>query len=211
MDASNPRSALEALVSQSGEGFAALSRMLGRNEAYLQQFVRRGSPRRLAERDRKMLAAYLGVEEVVLGGPPLAAANDIIAVRRLDAVASAGPGGLADDDRVLGQARFERAFLDRLGVRAASVSILRARGDSMLPLIEDGDELLIDEADRRPGAREGVFVIRMDGGLMVKSVEQAAGGMICVASRNPAYPLQRVRQREVDVIGRVVWLSRALP
>ncbi|MEG8054010.1 hypothetical protein QP185_13485 [Sphingomonas aerolata] len=68
MSDSDPRAALARLAAARGDSLAALSAMLGRNAAYLQQYVKRGSPRRLAEDDRRLLAQYLGVEDHVLGG-----------------------------------------------------------------------------------------------------------------------------------------------
>ena len=39
---SDPRQVIERLCAERGEDFASLSRMLGKNSAYIQQFVRRG-------------------------------------------------------------------------------------------------------------------------------------------------------------------------
>lgn len=208
MGTSDPRAALDALVTASGESYAALSRLLGRNAAYLQQFVRRGSPRRLAERDRRVLAAYFGVDEAALGAPASSAGRAaMVAVPRIDAAASAGPGALVEEDREGGVARLDPALLRRLGVRAADVSLILAQGESMLPTIADGDELLVDTRDRRVGARGGVFVIRLDGVLMVKRLSQRAGGLV-VGSDNPAFPA--LDGTSAEVVGRVVWLSRNL-
>ena len=49
----NVRAFLEELCTQRGEDFAGLSRMLGRNPAYIQQFIKRGSPRRLASNNSR--------------------------------------------------------------------------------------------------------------------------------------------------------------
>jgi phage repressor protein C with HTH and peptisase S24 domain len=210
MDAIDPRTALDALVADSGESFAALSRMLRRNDAYLQQYVKRGSPRVLAERDRKLLAAYFGVDESVLGGAAEAPGPSIVSVRRLDVAASAGPGGLVEEDRTIGDAPFDRRLLDTLGIRAGTLAIIRAQGESMTPLIADGDQIMVDEGDRRVGARGGVYVIRLDGALMVKRVARA-GERFAITSDNPAFPAMPMRDtNEVEVIGRVVWLSRSL-
>ena len=65
---SDPRHVLERLCVERGEDFAGLSRMLGRNAAYIQQFVRRGVPKRLKEEERRKLARYFAVSEAVLGG-----------------------------------------------------------------------------------------------------------------------------------------------
>ena len=58
--ATDARTELERLCAERGEDFAGLSRMLGRNPAYIQQFVRRGVPKRLKESDRRTLARYFG-------------------------------------------------------------------------------------------------------------------------------------------------------
>lgn len=50
-------------------GMAEVSIRLGRNETYLQQFLKRGSPRELHERDRIRLAEILSVSEDQLRGP----------------------------------------------------------------------------------------------------------------------------------------------
>jgi cyanate lyase len=50
-------------------GMAEVSKRLGRNETYLQQFLKRGSPRELHERDRIRLAEILSVSEEQLRGP----------------------------------------------------------------------------------------------------------------------------------------------
>ncbi|MBA3879006.1 MAG: peptidase S24 [Sphingobium sp.] len=204
MQSDDPRAALAALASERGASLAALSRLIGRNAAYLQQFVQRGTPRRLAEDDRRLIAAYLGIDEARLGGadrpPPL------VRVPLIDAAASAGPGALVDDDRAAGGEAIDPALLRRLGVRAENLSIITARGDSMLPTIADGDELLVDRADRTPGG-DGLFVARIDGALVVKRLTPVAEGMI-VTSDNPAYPPRRVAA--IEVIGRVVRLTRRL-
>jgi len=61
------RSLIEQCAHQRGETLASLSQMIGRNDAYLQQFVRRGTPRRLPEDARLLLAYHLNVDERQLG------------------------------------------------------------------------------------------------------------------------------------------------
>lgn len=204
MDRDDPRYVLKALAAARGESLAGLSRLIGRNAAYLQQFVERGSPRRLAEADRALLAAYIGVDESVLGAAERAGAP--VRVPRLDIAASAGPGALVDDDRQSGAEAIDPAALRRLRVRAADLAIITARGDSMAPGISDGDELLVDGGDRdwRGG---GVFVARLDGALVVKRLAPHADG-VAVISDNPAYP--ELVAPTIDVVGRVVRLTRRM-
>src|SRR3546814_2812603 len=65
----DPRAALDRLLADKGIDYARLSQVIGRNPAYIQQYIKRGSPRRLAEQDRARIAASLGVSEAMLGGP----------------------------------------------------------------------------------------------------------------------------------------------
>jgi len=63
------RMRLLALASERGVSLAALSALVGRKGTYLQQFVRKGSPRKLEETDRRTLAEFPGVDEADLGAP----------------------------------------------------------------------------------------------------------------------------------------------
>ncbi|MEH3046525.1 hypothetical protein [Sphingomonas adhaesiva] len=61
------RDTIIRVAAERGESLSALSRKIGRNEAYLQQYVGRGSPRRLPEEERRMLAIVLNIDERRLG------------------------------------------------------------------------------------------------------------------------------------------------
>lgn len=203
------RSTLAGLADEAGTSLAWLSRALGRNDAYLQQFVKRGTPRRLDEEDRRWLAAYFNVDERALGGT---AGGDaaMVAVRRIDADAHAGAGGLVEDDRNGGEERIDPRVVARLGVSPATLTMITAHGDSMGPLIHDGDALFVDMADRRLSSRPGIFVIRLDDALLVKRVARI-GLEVQVTSDNPAAPvIAPVRADRVTVVGRVVRLARSL-
>lgn len=67
-----PRRALLNAVAASGLDLANLSRQIGRNHAYLGQYLWRGTPRSLDEDDRKALAGILKItqEELKTGSKP---------------------------------------------------------------------------------------------------------------------------------------------
>jgi repressor LexA len=190
------RAAIQGLAAKAGVSLAALSRMLGRNDAYLQQFVQRGTPRVLAEADRRQLAEFFGVPETRLGA---------LLVPRLAVAASAGPGATVDDEVMIGVEAIDRGLARRLGLSEGAASVIRVRGDSMAPGLLEGDHLVVDERDIRPGALGGLYVIRIGGALMVKRVRKGERGLV-VTSDNPAAP--PVPDEPIAVIGRVVWQMR---
>lgn len=205
MEPHDQRAALASLAAERGISLARLSRVLGRNAAYVQQFVARGSPRVLPERDRGLLAAYLGVTEAALGGPA-----GLCAVPRFDVAASAGPGGVAEIDVPDTPWHLDPALLARLRVRPAAASMIRVAGDSMLPTLIEGDEILVDSDARTVPVGGGVYVLRHDGVLMVKRL-RPAGTRIDILSDNAAVPsLTGIERDAVTVIGRVAWIGRSL-
>ncbi len=201
----NPREALVRLAEARGTSLAALSTMLGRNVAYLQQFVGRGSPKRLAEDDRRTLAAFFGVEESVLGGTAAGAA--MIEVPWIAVSAAAGAGADPGSERRLRPERFSPETLMAVGIAPRTASIITARGDSMAPTILDGDRLVVDGGDRNVGRTGAILVLRRDGDLLVKRVI-AQQGMLTLMSDNPAYAPVTVSAEAVQPIGRVKLLLR---
>jgi len=205
------RAVLERLIRERGEDCASLSRLIGRNPAYVQQFIKRGSPRRLAERDRERLARYFGVPETWLGADTarVAEAPKLLTVPVLDTAASAGPGAVGEDRRSAAGLGFSEEWLKRLRRSGGSegLSVIGVRGDSMLPTLSDGDEILVDEADHEP-LREGIYVLRVDGALLVKRLVREDEGFV-VKSDNPnAGPVDL--SNGWAVIGRVLWAGRQL-
>lgn len=210
------RQRLLELAQAGGVSLAALSDMIGRNPSYLQQFIRKGSPRKLEEQDRRTLASFFGVDESELGGPEeriqensygrrrgVMQRPEWVEVPRLDIGASAGPGTLPLSELPFDTFRFSRRWLTEQGLDGAQLSAITVEGDSMEPLLRDGDEILVDRSPRP--FRDGVHVVRLGETLMVKRVASAGAGRLALLSQNLAYPPVEVGVDEVEIVGRVVW------
>ena len=215
MAEAEPRAALQRLIEERGEDYASLSRMLGRNAAYVQQFVKRGTPKRLAEQDRRLLAAYFDVPEELLGGPAPQAASSRdmpVVVPMLDVGASAGPGALPGDEDPKAHMAFDAQWLRRLSRDPKRLSTIRVEGDSMLPTLADGDEILVDQGDGAERLRDGIYVLRMEGALLVKRLAPSpVGRRAAVRSDNPAYPgWPDCELADLEIVGRVVWAGRRI-
>ena len=216
METTETRTNLMRLSTERGVSLAALSALIGRNTSYLQQFVRKGSPRRLEERDRGLLARFFGVEESLLGeGNSVAAEEksyaargkslrpDWVDVPRLGLDASAGPGAIDSGEMAIGAFRFSQGWLRGMGLDPAMLSAIAVAGDSMEPTLRDGDEILVDRSPRP--LRDGIHVVRVGDGLLVKRVDLGRPGRVGLISDNPAYRPIDLGRDDVAVIGRVVW------
>lgn len=206
------RARLQDLARARGSSLAELSRLLGRNPAYLQQYVARGSPRHLDEPDLLRIAEFLGVgarelrTRPVPDGPPpgpRGPSEDYREIPRLPLDASAGPGAVgAAQETPYDSIRFSRRWLREMGLEGADLSAIRVEGDSMEPLLRSGDEIFVDR-NKRQG--EGVFVIRIGDALHVKQIRASAADTVALLSANEAYAPLELPRAEVEVIGRVVW------
>jgi phage repressor protein C with HTH and peptisase S24 domain len=212
--ADDPRQILDRLIAERGEDYAGLSRMIGRNPAYIQQYIKRGSPRRLEERDRALLARYFRIDEALLGAPPERAVplktDALMPVPRIDIGASAGAGSLGEDDRAEAMFAFDQRWLRRMSQSPQSLALIRVEGDSMLPTLQHGDDIMVDNADAATRLRDGIYVLRRDGALLVKRLSCGmVGDRVAIISDNSAYPAEHdVAVGDLDIVGRVLWTGR---
>lgn len=211
MNEQDARTALDFHMRANGHNFASLSRLLGRNPTYLQQYIRRGVPRTLDAADLRRIARHLGIAPALIGeseeaGQQVAARpseatapTDFVRVPPLDPAAA--PFGLAFHAGWVGELTSEHS--DALGM-------LRVEGDAMLPTLVPGDQLMIDTRDSGGRLRDGLYALRLDGALMVKRLGINPATMkVTVASDNPAYPdWIGCDVAQLTIVGRVVWAGR---
>lgn len=211
----DPRKALDDLIQRRGCNYSEISRLLGRNAAYIQQYIRRGSPRQLDEQDCSVLARFFGVDEKVLGGQARRSSPDadLVHIPILDVEASAGYGALPGSEGNSAQFGFDDKWLRRLTTsKASNLSIIGVLGDSMEPTLHDGDEVMVDLGDGQSRLRDGIYVLRMNDMLSIKRIAiEPQGKRVSVLSDNPTYPSWRgLDKRMLNIVGRVLWFGRTL-
>ena len=197
-----PREALDGLISERGETYASISRLLGRNSAYIQQFIKRGSPTRLDQSDIALLALHFDVPVEVLGGKegPTVGQRSIVKVPLLN--------GTGNDSR--SQWRLvDAAWLGRLCDQPASVAILPIVGEAMEPTLCNGDEVMISRVRTQESVREGLYAIRGSSEIFVRRIAiDPTKNRLTVLTDHPAYPSwQGIQRKGVDIVGRVIWIG----
>ena len=225
------RERLRQLLWQQGVSLAEASIALGRNKAYLQQYLARGMPRVLSFQDSETLGNLLGCDPAALRHDALPAPKPwkktrrarprTAAVAEMELEAAAGPGAW-NDGFVLEKARWQLpdAMVRHEGdAEPEALRIIKVRGNSMEPELREGDRLVVDTARRMPGAGE-LFVLWDGDGLVVKRVEPVheppgeQGGergdergppRLRLLSANPDYPAYVCRADDVHIVGKVLW------
>ncbi|MGB1876236.1 MAG: XRE family transcriptional regulator [Rhodospirillaceae bacterium] len=132
-----------------------------------------------------------------------------------DARASAGPGALnTETPQPLYHNVFRQDWLKSLTASTPdNLAVMRVAGDSMWDTLQDGDFILVDRTIRQC-SRDGLYVIRYQDGdeLMVKRlIRQPSSKLLIVKSDNPNYPSQTsLKDDDLEIEGRVIWLSRSI-
>lgn len=220
MAAEKARTFLDQAISARGVTYSDISRLIGKNPAYIQQFIKRGIPRRLNEQDRHIIARYLDVSEQLLSGyaldgdvrVTLSRSSQSVLVPMLSLSASAGAGTLDVEDAGRRAVTFDARWLKEIGAHPPHISIIRVDGESMSPTLNHGDYIIVDHSENMATLRDGIYVVRLDDVLLVKRVALGPQpGVFSLLSDNRLYPSWAdVDPESVKVIGRVVWTGRSL-
>ncbi len=220
------RSRLQQAVDHIGS-VAELARQSGVGERSIRNYLN-GETEPKGEVISKLASgAGVRVEWLFAGKPPMLEPEQLEAYRAeqprpgyayipvYNVAAGAAPNGRkVASERVVDVLAFREDWIrQEVRARPDDLRLIYVEGDSMEPDLRAGDIVMLDHTDTN-ARREGIYVIKMDGALLVKSLQRLPGGIVKVASRNPAYESFNVTVSEVEnpngfaVIGRVVWACR---
>lgn len=127
---------------------------------------------------------------------------------------AAGQGREVYSEQAIAMLAFRKDWLNtELRVKAGNLAAMTVQGESMEPTFSDGDVVLVDRSATDP-AREGVYVLRMDNGLLVKRLQLLPDGQVEARSDHQAYkPFTfdwPAPPHRLAIIGRVVWVGHKL-
>lgn len=132
-----------------------------------------------------------------------------------DVAARAGNiGPVIEIEEVIDSLAFKEDWIrQELHAKPDDLRLIYVEGDSMEPDLRAGDIILIDHTDTT-ARREGIYVLRMDGALLVKNLQRLPGGLIKVMSKNTIYKSFTMKAddpklgADFGIVGRVVWACR---
>ncbi len=129
-----------------------------------------------------------------------------------DVRASAGGGAYVEAEHITDVLAFRKEWIaNELRVSVKDLAVIFVEGDSMTPTLNPGDIMLVVK-DHGTMPQDGIYVISLDGTLLVKRLQKLLGGRIAIQSDNSNYRPQEVdlKQAHADfcIIGRVVWAGR---
>lgn len=232
MTADDVRKKIESLLKEKDISLNYASSVLGKNSAYLHQYINKGSPVRLPEQQRKKLAALLNIPEQELTDIPLSAPivpphlsgvnmvadkitsavssffkkplPDTVGIEMLNVSACCGAGIDNLSENVVGI--WQMPLMDFKAISQSApdfIKIVKAVGDSMAPTINDGDFVFVDVSNQSMGS-DGVYCLSSETGLSIKRLQNNFNGEIIIKSDNKDYDSLSFKIGDIRILGRVV-------
>lgn len=132
-----------------------------------------------------------------------------------DVRAAAGHGAVVEEEQIIDSLAFKRQWIQQeLHASPGDLYLIYVDGESMEPTLRPGDVILVDRRSAQAVPRDGIYVLRMDGSLLVKRLQRLPGRQVKVTSDNPAYePFNLSLEtpgEDLAIVGRVVWTGRRM-
>lgn len=131
-------------------------------------------------------------------------------VPKVEAMAGAG-SSFVTSDKVKGLYAFRHDFFQSMGINAKKCVLFDVIGNSMSPLIMDGDTILVDESEKY--LKDGdIFLVSLGEELLVKRVQRTPRGWFLISQNTDFAPIP-VESCDFDsfvVRGRVRWFGRVI-
>lgn len=137
--------------------------------------------------------------------------ENLIFIPKYNPKAAAGTALAVDNEYIEYFAAFDAHWLRRnLGFLPKNLSAIVAEGDSMTPIINNGDLILVDHNRNIP--QDGIYVLRIGDSIVVKRTQCLPNHRMKIISENPVYQPYEIDFKEdnVQIIGKVVWQGREI-
>ncbi|MBL4612900.1 MAG: S24 family peptidase [Emcibacter sp.] len=219
------RHKLDHLIRTSArDDYASISALIGKNHAYVQQFIKRGVPKCLKDDDMQKIIAHFNISMDYFGSPDdfsnpgedLASGLDTgfdeeyIKVNVYDIEAAAGAGAIVENNDVANKLAFKKSWIrSSSNATANDLAVITVSGDSMNPTLYDGDRILVDMTQTSL-KNDGIYVLRNEDMILVKRISLNPVTKLCtIKSDNTFYESwEGCQPNDLDILGRVIWMGR---
>lgn len=131
------------------------------------------------------------------------------AIPKVAARLSAGTGSFDNEGDITDYLSFQRSWLAGKGSADAMVA-MEVFGQSMEPVIREGDTVLIDQS-RKDVLAGAIYAVGVEDTILIKRLEKHPPDKLVLCSDNKGYEpivLEKEDAEKVRIIGKVIWSCR---
>jgi phage repressor protein C with HTH and peptisase S24 domain len=122
-----------------------------------------------------------------------------------------GGGNYVDGPVKTTMVPFRSDWLDRITRgRPADIFLTQGDGDSMIPTILDGDDIIVNRTERMITRQDQIWALGYGDLVSIKRVRRLANGTFLLVSDNRDVTPIEALEDELRVLGRVIWIGRRM-
>ena len=132
-------------------------------------------------------------------------------IRKAKAHLSAGGGVIPEEEFEEQRYAFVKSWLKTVATSEAACILMEVDGASMMPTLEPGDMVLVDQG-RQELISDGIYAFGEGDVINIKRLQRVYP-LVRIVSDNPdtvRYPSREVDPTTIRIIGRVIWFARQL-
>lgn len=148
----------------------------------------------------------------VARSPAYTTGQNFVTVPKVSSRISVGACDFPEEARAQERYAFHADWLRSIGARPGRIVLLEVEGDSMSPVLEEGDVVLID-LDRTRFREGRLFAVGIGDTLFIKRLQLNTGfrgPRMAVISVNSQYRSFECRPDDIWIAGEVLWFGRTL-
>ena len=138
--------------------------------------------------------------------------TDFAKIPLVEAQLSAGGGSLINSNNIVSYYAFRKDWLQEKMISSKNAVLMKVSGDSMSPIINDSDIVLIDLT--RTNIRDGkIYAIAFEEAIFLKKLQISHPEKLFLVSFNKDYPTMEIDKSEIDklrIIGQCMWVGKNL-
>lgn len=162
-------------------------------------------PRAFSDQKQEEVAIGFGASMSLAGGNP-APLMSLIPV--VNVQASAGDGKLVFEEGAEHYIAYSKIWLEKMRLTPSKLFMAPSTGESMVPTINPGEFLLCSRAEHHLLPGDGIYLIRIDGHVLVKRTQVLPGKRLKITSDNTAYQAYEIALNDgtdFAVLGKVMF------
>ncbi len=134
--------------------------------------------------------------------------ESITSIPVVEARLSAGTGSFDVGEGVIGHLAFQSSWLSKKGSSAGMVA-MEVFGQSMEPVIREGDTVLIDQS-RKEIIAGAIYAVGVEDTILVKRLEKHPDKLVLCSDNRDYQPiyLEKDDAQKVRIIGKIIWSCR---
>ena len=198
--------------SSADDDYTSVSIMLGKNHAYIQQYITRGVPKCLNNKDMLLIKNHFQIDDAYFGKPEDFKSIDFFSMPSSPLIKNEEFIVVKNYDKKETHTVINKKWLSKTeSIDPINLVMVTTPDNSMMPTIIKNDQLLIDAAQTRI-SHNGLYISIKDDIISVFRISiNPSNGRYTLMSDNPLFQnWDDITPEDVTIFGTIIWIGHTV-